>query len=812
MSQPAQERNVVTLLSEWFSKLAVWSFDRRWFVFVICMLLLGLFTWQSMSLRQDNSFEAYFDQQDPIYSAYLRYRDDFGSDEVSFLLYEAADYEHGPFNEEVMEKIAKLAEAIEDEVPFIYEVTALSNAELMVGNEEGLDILSWQDDYADNQQTLLEFKKKILKKHLYIGGLISEEARYGALIIDMDRSSTDPIDDIRLDPDGGDGLDNLYPQVTYDKLTEILQRSEYAELKILHSGDVALNSIMNRLFLVEGAELGGISALIILLLLLLLFQFRLLGVLGPIVVVFMSMMLAFAVMAMMDWPADMMSSMMPLMIIAIGVAASVHILSEFWLYYEKTGDRREAIRETLYLVGPPCLLTALTTAAGFLAMSISPIKTIANMAVYSAIGVLGSFFFSVTLLMFFLSFGKKIESSKRPEIFRRGTAWATKRLHAVADFNIRFRIQLLWFFTVVFMVAIYGITKVEVNSNFIEEFSDRVEIKHTTKFIDKVMGGTGSVTYLFDTHEPDGIKNPAVLKEIERIQQEVVRQDYLVNKTYSIVDLLKDINQSFHGDDPAYYKIPESRALISQLLLVYELSGGEELSEYVSTDYSRASLDVRCKNTATSVFERFQQEMDHYIDANPIVHSDITMTGIGRLWLQLIDHIVTSQIKGLFLAFCIIAALMCFIFRSVKTGLLTMIPNVTPVFLALGMMGLVGLHLDYTRLLIATVAIGLAVDDTIHMVTRYHHEYQRTGCYEKGLYNTFEGVGRALVITSVVLIAGFMVYVLSSMVSMLWFGVLLSFTILLALIADFFLMPALMMTFKPFGPTFNVDQRHSENG
>ena len=808
-----RKANLVTRLSEVFSRVALWSFDHKWLVLAVCLSVLAASIWLAGSLRIDNSFEAYFDHDDPVYSAYLRYRQDFGSDEVSFLLYEAPDKEHGPFDLKVMQTVDKLARTIEKEVPFVYEVSGLNNIELLEGNEDGLLVSSWVDDLQKDQKTLLEFREKILQKPLYVDGYVSSNGHYGTLLVDMDRSSIDPIEEIRLDPDAPDpdAMDNLYPQVTFHALEEILKRPEYSGIRFWHSGDVALNGTMNTIILKEGEELGAISMAIIAILLLLLFQFRILGVIGPLLVVTCSVMLSIGLMVLLGWPWDMMSSMMPTMIIAIGVAASVHILSEFWLYLDKTGDRKEAVRQTLYLVGPPCLLTSLTTAAGFMAMSISPIKTLSHMAWYSSLGVLASFVFTVTLLMFFLSFGKVKKQKKRPEIFRRFSKFSTRALASVAAFNISYSRMILLAFGLVFVFSMVGIARLEVNSNFIEEFSDRVELKHTTQFIDDVMGGTGGIVYLFDTGRPDGIKNPEVLREIERLQKEADNQTYLVKKTYSIVDLVKDINQSFHAGDPAYHTIPESRELIAQLLLVYELSGGDELSEYVSTDYSRANLEVRCRNTETKLFEALRDNLDEYMQKNPITRSEVTMTGIGRLWIKLIEHITDSQIKGLSLAFVIITAMMCFIFRSAKVGLIAMVPNISPVFLTLGMMGWLGINLDYTKLLIATVAIGIAVDDTIHMVTRFNHEYQRTGNYELALYNTFDSVGRALVITTLVLVCGFGVFMFSVMTSMILFGVLLAFTIATALIADFLLMPALILTFRPFGKEWNTEIMQAVN-
>ncbi len=785
--------------------MALWSYDHKWQVFGACLSLLVLCAWLASSLRVDNSFEAYFDHDDEVYSAYLKFRDDFGSDEVSFILYEVPDREYGPFDLRAMMQIAHLTNALQEEVPFVYQVSSLANAEIVEGDEGGLEIISWQRDFPEDQYALLAFRDELMSKTIYLDGFVSRDRRHGAIIIDMDRSSVDPIEDIRLNPNGGDELDNLYPQVSFDKIEEILKRSEYEGIRFWHSGDVALNSEMNRALKHDSQKLGAMSFILIALLLLILFQFRILGVLGPLLIVTCSVMCTVAFMAVMDWHWDMMAMMIPTMIFAIGVAASVHVLSEFWFYYEKSGNRREAIRETLYLVGPPCLLTSLTTAAGFMVMSISPIKAISHMGWAVPIGVIASFILSVTLLMFFLSFGKDNQRKSRHPFFRHGSEMASSGLLAIADFNIRHRVAVLSVSAGIFLLALLGITRLEVDSNYIEDFSDHMQIKTTTKYIDEVMGGTAGIVYLFDTGVKGGIKDPALLKEIERVQLEAAKHDYLAKKTWSIVDLLKDINKTFHGGDEKYYRIPESRELIAQLLLVYELSGGEELGEYVSTDYSRANLQIRCRNTKTSEFARFNDSMNEYLDNNPISHADMTMTGIGRLWLQLIEHITTSQIKGLMLAFVVISALMCFIFRSVKVGMLTMIPNMTPVFLTFGIMGWSGIDLDYTRLMIATIAIGIAVDDTIHMVTRFQHEYQRFGNYQTALRSTFESVGRALMITTIVLVLGFMVFVSSAMNGTMMFGLLMATTIFLALIGDFFLMPALMMTFKPFGPEFHVD-------
>ncbi len=791
------QKNMISTLSEHFARIGVWSLQHRWHVIGVCLVILATSIYYAMTVRIDNGFENFFDAKDRTYSAYLQYRDDFGSDEIAYVLYSSPNVEHGVFNLQVMKKIADLTDTIESDVPFVKKVRSISNAEVITPVDGGIEIRKLSDNFPQTQQELLNFKQRFMNKPLYVGGLISKDQRYGALQIEMERSSIDPVEDIRLDPNGGDGLDNLYPQVTDDVLRNLLMDEKYQGIEFVVSGDVPLNTAYNRIIEEEMITLGAASFLIIGLLLLFFFRGSVMGFIGPLLVVFLAIMMTVGFMGLVGWDIDMMFGMLPTLVTALGVAHSVHIISEFQIYLQRYGDRTKALKETLYLVATPCLLTSLTTAAGFFVMVVSPIKTLEHMAVYTAMAVLVAFFLSITLLIFFLSFGKVPIKHTQPS---RQNAVFDYFLKGIGHVVIRFRKSILWITVLVFALAASGINRIVVDSNFLLDFSDQVAIKKDTAFVDDVMGGMNSIVYLFDAGEADGIKDPATLRELERVQAYADRHSYIVKKSYSIVDLLKDINQSFHDDDPSYYRLPDSRELIAQYLLVYEMSGGDELENFVSQDYSHASLELRTRLTDTSKIALFAQEMDDYLLAKPLKENTTEVTGIGTLWLVLVDYITTSQIRGVLLALFVIALMMCFIFRSVKIGLVSMVPNIAPVVITLGVMGWCGITLDYMKLMIATVAIGIAVDDTIHMVTRFHHEFARKGQYNEALLASFSDVGRALIITSIVLISGFLVFTLSVMDSQMWFGILLATTIFVALMADFFVMPALILVFKPFGP------------
>ena len=797
----SERRDIVEWLNVRFERLGVWSYGHRTLVLAGCAVLLGFSLWGASGVRFDNSFEAYFDTMDDTYVAYNRYRDDFGSDEISYIVYEAPDRAEGPFDLEIMRRIARLTEAIEDEVPFVMEVTSLANVEYLEGVADGIEIYDLLEEFPDSVAAMRDVRAKVLAEPLYVNGLITPDGRYGAIIVEMEASSVDALDTLKLDPEGGDGLDNLYPQVTNAAIEDILARPEYAEIVFHHVGDVPLNAIYNEIIESESERLSRLCFAVIGVLLFAFFR-RIMGVLAPLAVVGLSVLVAIGFVGLMGWSLDLMFIMLPTLLIAVGVADAVHVISEFRANYAEFGDRREAARRTLHLVGTPCLLTSLTTAAGFAAMSIAPIKSISHFAIYSAIGVVAAFVLSVTLLFVLLSLGPRHPKRRLAEVEiarAKGGKFILDWLEAVARFDLRWRRAIIAVFGVVFVIAAVGITRLEVDSNFMSEFSEDEPIRQETLFVDEVMGGTLSIVYLFDSGEPEGVKSPALLREIDDLQA-LAGEHELVSKSYALGDVLKDLNQAFHAEDPSFYALPESRNLVAQYLLLYETSGGGEVQNYVSGDFSTTSLELRSKTVETSRLHDLVETIDAHLAENPLEASTVRLTGVGALWLVLQDYLTTSQIRGFLLAFTVIAVLLCIVFQSIKTGLLAMLPNLTPVVLTLGAMGWLDVPLDYVRLMLATVAIGISVDDTIHHMTRFRVEFRRTGSYEAALRNSFLDVGRALFITSVVLVLGFLVFRFSTLDTLVIFGSLLATTIGVALLADFLLMPALVLTFKPFGP------------
>lgn len=784
------------VLDRFFARVAVASARRPMLVIVLALVALGVGLYGATLARQDNSLDAYFHESDPSFSAYKQYIEEFSSDEVIYLLYDAPGKEYGPFDLEVMRKVGQLTDALEREVPFTRKVTSLANAEFIESQGDEVQIHALLSDFPKTQGELLRVRDVALSKPLFVNAIVSPDARYGGIVVEMTRTSTDHIDKLRHDPKGGDGLPNLYPQVPDKKLREILARPEYQGLRFWISGDVPMNSAYNELI---GADIGTTTLLTFALVAVMSIVFlgiRPMGILAPLLVVMLSLVLTLGLMGFVGWKINLFFVMIPTLLCAMGVAQAVHVLLAWQRERAHTPDPVEAVRRTVVIIGVPCMMVVVTDAIGFLGTGISELRALGEMAWYAAFGVLMTFVLSMTLLIAISARSKKPVGIARPTAAVR---WLQGRMDGVVEFNLRHGTKLLVVFALVTVGALVGVTKLRVDFNFLKEFRPEIEWRQHTEKLNEVMGGLLSVVYVFDTGQSDGIKTLEVLKQVEGLQ-EVAKTLPVAQYTMSIVDIVKDLNMAFHGGDKAYYVLPEDRDTLAQLLLVYELSGGKEMSDVLNVDRSKTALQVRLKMVAASEVRQFTEAMDRYLAAHPQTGVRVETSGIGLLWVVMAEYISDTQIQGYAITFGVIALFMMLTFGSVRLGALAMIPNVFPIVLTLGLMGWLDWHLDYFRLLLATIAIGIAVDDTIHFVSSYKRCFTECGNYEESLRKTMPEIGPSMIVMTVILVVACSSYHISNLAIIASFGTLLTFTIGMAVLSDLFLMPTLLLRLKPLGP------------
>ncbi len=791
-----------------FLSIAEWAIKSRPMICLFALIIIISSFYLASLTRYDNSLDSFFHKNDPIYIQYKEFLDDFISDEVIYIMYSANQYEHGPFNIDVMKKIAKLTDVIETEVPFTHRATSLSNVEFMrVIGENDIEIDELLINFSQTQQDLLKIRELIQTKSRSFNYLISEDLNYAAIIIEMERSTTDELDDVIFNPEIGTKAENIYPFVSDIKITEILNRPEFANqgIDFYVSGDVPMNNTYRVIMIGDMIKITMASMLLIMFACLIFLPISTTNFFGPICVVLISSLSSIALIGILDWEMTQFTSLLPTLLCAVGVAQSVHILFAYNRHLGLSNDRNLSAKQALIDVGAPCLLATITTACGLAVMVISDMRMLSEFAIYSSFGIIFTYLLSMTLLVVFLSC--KSDKSKildkrasKPAI---GYPLVTKIIESSISIINNKPNAVIFISTALFIISIAGITQLRNDFNFLHEFKPHIEWRIATEKVEENLAGTVLTSFVIDTGKENGIKNPAILRYMDDMQTFLEKQD-IVKNTISLADIIKDLNETFNGGDKSFFKIPSEQDLLSQYFLVYELSGGQDLEQFTSHDFSKAVIDIQLKMSYTSELRTFNQKLDTYIKENPLPSAKVEgfITGIGLLWVALADYVTETQIQSYTLVFIMIALLMWIAFGRLKIALLAMIPNLTPIILVLGALGLTNTPIDYMKLILATVSIGIAVDDTIHFMTRFRSNFYLTGSYKLATEQSLRTVGPALITTTIILVCAFSMYSLSGTEILASFSLLLAGIITVALITDLLLMPVILNKLKPFGEEF----------
>jgi predicted RND superfamily exporter protein len=311
--------------------------------------------------------------------------------------------------------------------------------------------------------------------------------------------------------------------------------------------------------------------------------------------------------------------------------------------------------------------------------------------------------------------------------------------------------------------------------------------------------------------EADAIKDPAVMKAFDELVDtvgafELTKKHKGTPAMFSILDILKDMNQTFHSDDAAYYRVPDERDLIAQLLFLYEISGGTKAFSWIDEEYSMLRAQVQItKFDANEIVEELNAIKAFGQERFP--GANVSIVGDAVQFAELNRKIVVGELKSVFTALVVIGVLLIVVFDSVKTGLFGMLPNVAPLIVIGGYMGYMQSPLDMMTMTIMPMLLGIAVDDTIHFINHIKYEFEKFGHYETAILESFRTVGKTLAMTTIILSATFGMYMLSIVNNMARIGLLASMGLIVALLADYLMTPALILLTKPFGQETAQDSR-----
>ncbi|MCY3689624.1 MAG: MMPL family transporter [Gammaproteobacteria bacterium] len=611
---------------------------------------------------------------------------------------------------------------------------------------------------------------------------------------------------------------------------------------------------INQLYL-----LGILMVLIFIMLLWILFR-SFSAVLWPILTIALSVAWTWGVTVWLGIEVSTFISLTVLLIFAVGIADCVHVMNAYFSYRREGEEHYRAISRSFGRTGLALLVTTLTTSAGVLALTTSELLPMQVFGFMSAAGVVLAFLFTVILLPILLDIWhpgfpghEKLSIPDRLARVWNGIKrnrkialiaiyavllyaglgfgvgsyilfisfltyavvnWHQQILQVVPYIVARRPWQIVIVFAGIFGICVYGATRVEIDTNISELVKEDHPLRQAYEVVDANMAGSQSMVIVIDTNVDEGMLDPRILQAVDDLEGRILEsQAEHLTRTYSLVNIVKDTNEVMNDGDPDFYRVPETRQMVSQLLYLFNSANPEDRRALVSDDYSKAQVTLNIRNSSTNEYQGFFDNIGDEIEAsfahlrNDFPEMEINLTGSMALLWRMSDEISRSQVESFAIALAVISVMLIVTLGSLQGGLIAMVPNLIPAFLGFGLMGLAGIPLDADTLLVAPVIIGIAVDDTIHFMTHYRVQLIKTGSISESLRLTISHVGQAVMFTTMVLGLGFMLLSFSDYLGMARMGFFGSLAIIMALACDLFLIPALIMIFKPTFGVKNADRR-----
>lgn len=479
------------------------------------------------------------------------------------------------------------------------------------------------------------------------------------------------------------------------------------------------------------------------------------------------------------------SALAPLLILTLALADSTHIITQYLTLLRLGEEKLQAIKTSLADNMQPIFLTTITTVIGLLCMNFSDSPPFHDFANITAVGIFVALIFTLTLLPATLLL-LPIKPSNRDLNL-------TKIMQVISRFTVQYRHYLFWSTGIVVLVTAVFIPKNELNDNLLEYFDQKLEIRQAADFATAHFSGFQSIDYVLDAGPAEGINDPAFL---EKVSQFTLWLESLPETTqvFSYLDTVKRLNQDMHNGDPAWYRVPESRELAGQYLLLYELSlqAGQDLNDLINHDRSKLKLTVFFHPLSNREQVALESRINQWLDRE---QPSLNAAGASQslMFAHLGNQVIDSMISGSFFALALITVVLIIGLRSWRYGLLSLIPNAFPAAITYGLWGLLVGEINQAAAVTFSVSLGIVVDDTVHILSKYLKAKKRGETTEQALEYAFTTAGTALVITSVVIMAGLLLLSQSVFGINAIMGKMVAPIIMIALIIDFFFLPALLM-------------------
>ncbi|MEA2042927.1 MAG: MMPL family transporter [Bacteroidota bacterium] len=708
----------------------------------IVVIIVAISTFLFLEMKQNSRMETDLDKYMPqdhqafVYSDMAE--DWFGINDGIIV---AIENQKGIYNSETLDTLKQLTKSLQkmDEIEKA-DVTSLYTADNIIGSELGMDVKRFYKRVPKSPENLKTLQENVRNNEMVYGRIVSENEKVTVVIAEIN--------------------DTIFSQEFYNEILELTASFETEDIKVHVAGRPIVEGT---LALLNPADMKRMVPIVLLVITLVLFVMlrSVKSTLLTIAVVFFSTLWAFGSMALFNIPIYAVSTMMPVMLIAIGVADGIHLYSHLQLFLQKNPNaaKKEAATDMLKNMWKPVIMTSITTAVGFISLLTSQVYPIKYFGIFTAFGVLTAMLFSLTLIpagimIFGLPKIKKIKNtSDEKQNFASRFAGAIIKRKSISIIAT----------ALIIVVSVIGLQKVWINSSFLDKFEEDSDISLTDKFINKNFGGTTSLNLILDAGDnKNAFKSPEVLKLVNTMQSKVENELQLVGNSFSLTDYVTRMNKVMNADKEEFNVIPDTKEMVAQYLLLYEMSGDpENLNKVVDYDYQKLNVTFQLKsdnskaiNSTIKIIESFEEDFKKH-------EITIKYAGSGYKGLVFTDLILEGQILSLILSIIIVIILLSFMFKNIRIGLIGAVPILITALISFGVMGFLNIPLSTTTALLSSIAIGIGIDYAVHFIEQYRINAKKTQDKILTAQKTMVHSGRAILFNAVVVIAGFMVLLFS---------------------------------------------------
>jgi predicted RND superfamily exporter protein len=734
---------------------------------VLSLFLLAIFQIYNpytgeLHVRVDPSERSMLGQNHEGWKFYQLARRTFGNDETIMVAIEAGDV----FSPQAIELISRLTDRF-SKVPGVQGVVSLTNALTIRSTEYGMDIAPMMEAAPETAEDYDELRSNVMSNPLIANTLISKESDTSAILVNLENNEE---------------LDFLKQVKT--AVDEIV-REEAEGWQVLVTGAPLIKLATTEIVLDDLKTFPPMITLVMMILLWLLLR-RVASVFIPLMTVIISVVWTVATITALGYSLNIITALVPPLLMVLTLSYSMYLVSDFRLSAQRGLTGVDGSAEILSKASLPLLLAGLTTTVGFSSLYLSELNAIREFGLFSVIGVIYATIVTLTFTpaLLALLYRQSHSVTKLQPVVKE-----TKFDHIinrVAHFDAKHRITIFIIAGIVFVVSVAGMSQLRVGIEHISNFRSDSEIRQSFEQVNDKLNGINPFNIVVQSQIPNAFKEPENLREIEALQQWLESQPEIGGVT-SLVNYIKFVNRAFNDNDPGFDKIPSSKKIVGQLLFFTENDDTERL---VDSSHRAINIIVRANvidsDEVSGLVERINTKLKQLPD-----HMVARATGNPVLMNQAIQDIMWGQVESVFLTLIIVYVILSSLFLSFKIGLIAIIPNILPVVVYFGTLGITGITLNPSTSLIAPMIIGVAIDDTIHYFAHFNRLARTQLDPEKATKMTLGVVGRPVTYTSLALCIGFLLLTTSDLRMQMQVGAMASFALLVAWLSDFFLTPAL---------------------